>query len=73
MGPWLHPTGAWEGIIRLKLRAIILVGMTQVRWGQGCPHQLLPWVNRKSLLRALPAGAAGGRRNDGGERLLGAC
>lgn len=30
MGPWLHPTGARQGIIRLKFRVILLVGVTQV-------------------------------------------
>lgn len=35
MGPWLHPTGVWEGTIRLKFRVILLVGVTQVRWGEG--------------------------------------
>jgi len=35
MGPWLHPTGAWQGIIRLKFRVIPLVGVTQVRQGEG--------------------------------------
>lgn len=35
MGTWLHPTGAWQGSIRLKFRVILLVGLTQVRWGEG--------------------------------------
>lgn len=35
MGPWLHLTRVWEGIIRLKFRVILLVEVTQVRWGKG--------------------------------------
>lgn len=60
MGPWLHPTGAWEGTIGLKFRVTLLVGMTQVRWGEGV--QTNYFHRWKSVPRALPSGFSRRRR-----------
>lgn len=38
----------------------------EIQVGLRCPHQRPPWVKGKSLLRALPAGASGGRRTEWG-------
>ena len=56
----------WEGILRLKFRVILLVVVTQVRWGE-VPTPTLPWMKGKSLLehwlrrRQEAEGGRGGR------------